>query len=162
MITFFISIVVIVYGSFKSLNLDKKFNECQGDGNSYTGKGESQKLFSQNGDINQTDDQNANEMDDDDDDDDENGLFSKHSCDRDGVDSVQTIDSVQALFIPVVASLSLLFMFFFFDSIQTVFVICTSSNLFYLFASLFLRIFYFMNEIFYCSKFWQLRHFTIY
>ena len=43
--------------------------------------------------------------------------------------SVQTIDSIQALFIPVVASISLLFMFFFFDSIQTAFVICTSGKI---------------------------------
>jgi hypothetical protein len=40
--------------------------------------------------------------------------------------STQNIDSAQALFIPIAASISLLLMFFFFDSIQTAFVICTS------------------------------------
>ena len=42
--------------------------------------------------------------------------------------STQNIDSTQALFIPVAASVSLLLMFFFFDSIQTAFVICTSGK----------------------------------
>ena len=42
--------------------------------------------------------------------------------------STQNIDSAQALFIPIAASISLLLMFFFFDSIQTAFVICTSGN----------------------------------
>lgn len=52
----------------------------------------------------------------------------KSENNNDSYSSVQTIDSIQALTIPVVASFSLLFMFFFFDSIQTAFVICTSGN----------------------------------
>lgn len=58
----------------------------------------------------------------------EENSSSSDDSNRSTDDSVQTIDSIQALFIPVVASISLLFMFFFFDSIQTAFVICTSSN----------------------------------
>uniref|UniRef100_A0A915KE19 Signal peptide peptidase-like 3 n=1 Tax=Romanomermis culicivorax TaxID=13658 RepID=A0A915KE19_ROMCU len=40
--------------------------------------------------------------------------------------AVQTIDSSQALFLPIGASLSLLIMFFFFDSLQTVFALFTA------------------------------------
>ncbi|XP_014677828.1 PREDICTED: signal peptide peptidase-like 3, partial [Priapulus caudatus] len=40
--------------------------------------------------------------------------------------NVQTIDSTQAMFLPVGASVSLLVMFFFFDSMQTVFATCTA------------------------------------
>uniref|UniRef100_A0A3B4UXF2 Signal peptide peptidase 3 n=1 Tax=Seriola dumerili TaxID=41447 RepID=A0A3B4UXF2_SERDU len=40
--------------------------------------------------------------------------------------SIQTIDSTQALFLPIGASVSLLVMFFFFDSVQVVFTICTA------------------------------------
>ncbi|KAG7282584.1 hypothetical protein CRUP_018703 [Coryphaenoides rupestris] len=39
---------------------------------------------------------------------------------------IQTIDSTQALFLPIGASVSLLVMFFFFDSVQVVFTICTA------------------------------------
>ncbi|MEQ2273461.1 Signal peptide peptidase-like 3, partial [Xenotaenia resolanae] len=42
--------------------------------------------------------------------------------------SIQTIDSTQALFLPIGASVSLLVMFFFFDSVQVVFTICTAGN----------------------------------
>ncbi|KAB1255267.1 Signal peptide peptidase-like 3 [Camelus dromedarius] len=41
-------------------------------------------------------------------------------------ESIQTIDSTQALFLPIGASVSLLVMFFFFDSVQVVFTICTA------------------------------------
>ena len=41
---------------------------------------------------------------------------------------IQTIDSTQALFLPIGASVSLLVMFFFFDSVQVVFTICTAGN----------------------------------
>jgi len=80
LLTFLISISVIVYGSFRSLNfeqekLNEKLNEKPGSESSYT---------------------------------------------------VQTLSSHQAIFIPVAASLSLLIMFFFFESIQTVFLLCTA------------------------------------
>nr|XP_023690207.1 signal peptide peptidase-like 3 isoform X3 [Paramormyrops kingsleyae] len=39
---------------------------------------------------------------------------------------IQTIDSTQALFLPIGASVSLLVMFFFFDSVQVVFTVCTA------------------------------------
>ncbi|XP_016057070.1 PREDICTED: signal peptide peptidase-like 3 isoform X2 [Miniopterus natalensis] len=42
------------------------------------------------------------------------------------VSGIQTIDSTQALFLPIGASVSLLVMFFFFDSVQVVFTICTA------------------------------------
>lgn len=41
---------------------------------------------------------------------------------------IQTIDSTQALFLPIGASVSLLVMFFFFDSVQVVFTICTAGE----------------------------------
>ena len=41
---------------------------------------------------------------------------------------IQTIDSTQALFLPIGASVSLLVMFFFFDSVQVVFTICTAGK----------------------------------
>ncbi|XP_038647520.1 signal peptide peptidase-like 3 isoform X2 [Scyliorhinus canicula] len=51
-----------------------------------------------------------------------NGAFSANNANN----SIQTIDSTQALFLPVGASVSLLVMFFFFDSVQVVFTICTA------------------------------------
>lgn len=50
---------------------------------------------------------------------------------------IQTIDSTQALFLPIGASVSLLVMFFFFDSVQVVFTICTAGDLSFL---LFIRL----------------------
>lgn len=41
---------------------------------------------------------------------------------------VQTLDTVQALCLPLGASVSLLVMFFFFDSMQMLFAICTASK----------------------------------
>ena len=41
---------------------------------------------------------------------------------------VQTLDVGQALFMPVGASLSLLIMFLFFDSLQLMFAVCTASR----------------------------------
>lgn len=90
LITFCISISVIIYGSFRSLNIDSNSARAEKS--------------------------NLNEDDLDDEDDDEQYQ-----------QQIQTIDSTQALIIPVAASISLLLMFFFFDSIQTAFLICTSS-----------------------------------
>merc|ERR1712165_465066 len=55
------------------------------------------------------------EADEDDDD--------KNSCNKPGI---QTLDSIQALCLPLGASISLLIMFFFFDSMQMLFAMCTA------------------------------------
>jgi len=39
------------------------------------------------------------------------------------------IETIHAIALPLGASLSLIIMFFFFDSLQTVFIICTASKL---------------------------------
>ena len=41
---------------------------------------------------------------------------------------MQTIDQTQAILLPIGASVSLLVMFFFFDSLQTVFALCTAGG----------------------------------
>ena len=79
--TFFISILLIVYGSFRSLAME--------------------------------DDNNSDEDNED-------------NNDKKGGGSVQTLDSWQALCLPLGASISLLVMFFFFDSMQILFAICTA------------------------------------
>ncbi|XP_078729853.1 signal peptide peptidase-like 3 isoform X1 [Lampetra fluviatilis] len=89
--TFLISILLIVYGSFRSLNMDEP------------GPGEKDK---------------------------EGGGHSPNctgaSSTNNSTQRIQTIDSTQALFLPIGASVSLLVMFFFFDSVQVVFTICTA------------------------------------
>ena len=88
--TFFISILLIVYGSFRSLALEEDKNleaAAAADGS---------------------------------------------AKDKDGKDEVsrstgiQTLDSLQAMCLPLGASISLLVMFFFFDSMQMLFAICTA------------------------------------
>lgn len=44
------------------------------------------------------------------------------------ISDVQTLDTMQALCLPLGASISLLIMFFFFDSMQMLFAICTASK----------------------------------
>ncbi|EQB77399.1 hypothetical protein CB1_000340060 [Camelus ferus] len=85
--TFLISILLIVYGSFRSLNMDFENQDKEKDSNSSSGS------------------------------------FNGNSTNN----SIQTIDSTQALFLPIGASVSLLVMFFFFDSVQVVFTICTAA-----------------------------------
>ncbi|KAF5897667.1 signal peptide peptidase-like 3, partial [Clarias magur] len=85
--TFLISILLIVYGSFRSLNMDCENQDKDKDGNPAASSS-----------FNNTNSNN----------------------------SIQTIDSTQALFLPIGASVSLLVMFFFFDSVQVVFTICTA------------------------------------
>merc|ERR1719356_681348 len=75
--TFFISILLIVYGSFRSLAMEE-------------GKGEE-------GEEKEKKESN-----------------------------VTTLDSLQAMCLPLGASISLLVMFFFFDSMQMLFAICTA------------------------------------
>jgi hypothetical protein len=93
LITFCISISVIIYASFRSLNIDSQ----------PAAESNENKLNLSNREL---EDENDDEQ-----------------------QTVQTIDSCQALAIPVAASVSLLLMFFFFDSIQTAFLICTSSKI---------------------------------
>merc|ERR1719350_2264290 len=76
--TFFISILLIVYGSFRSLAMEE-------------GRGEE-------------------------------GVEEKDRREH----SVTTLDSVQAMCLPLGASVSLLIMFFFFDSMQLLFAVCTA------------------------------------
>ncbi|CAG2246723.1 SPPL3 [Mytilus edulis] len=85
--TFVISILLIVYGSFRSLNMEKENveREREKDKDSFIGN---------------TSAENESNM--------------------------QTIDTCQAAFLPIGASVSLLIMFFFFDSLQMVFAICTA------------------------------------
>lgn len=79
--TFFISILLIVYGSFRSLALEEDSNEKDGKDDKEGSKGAS---------------------------------------------GIQTLDSIQAMCLPLGASISLLVMFFFFDSMQMLFAICTA------------------------------------
>jgi hypothetical protein len=103
LITFCISISVIIYGSFRSLNIDKENSQKSNKNQSQLNNSV---YFNNNNDKS-----NDNFIDP--------NQTTSHQ-------NVQTINTTQALFIPFAASISLLIMFFFFDSIQTVFVICTS------------------------------------
>jgi len=144
LITFCISISVIIYGSFRSLTIDqendsytrqqqqfsKEKRERKQRRRRSTSGGSVKKNLLDAGsseacgsDLGVENEDGVDENDDDDDMDESNvnnqGDLHEHQ-------STQNIDSAQALFIPVAASISLLLMFFFFDSIQTAFVICTS------------------------------------
>lgn len=86
--TFLISILLIVYGSFRSLNLEQ---EAQS------------RLTEKDKDRNVT------------------GIAIPSP-----ENNVQTLDTMQALCLPLGASVSLLVMFFFFDSMQLLFAVCTA------------------------------------
>ncbi|KAF2354376.1 Peptidase A22B signal peptide peptidase [Trinorchestia longiramus] len=88
--TFLISILLIVYGSFRSLNMEQEAREREKEK-------ERHKLM---------------------------GLPSPASSEN----NVQTLDSLQAMCLPLGASVSLLVMFFFFDSMQMLFAVCTASE----------------------------------
>ena len=92
-ITFCISISVIIYGSFKSLNIDTDNELLHNAEQDLANKGEHSKT-------------------------------QQHEQHQ----STQTIDSTHAVIIPIAASVSLLLMFFFFESIQTAFLLCTSGR----------------------------------
>lgn len=81
--TFLISILLIVYGSFRSLNMEQEAREREKERLKI-----SPKEFVEN--------------------------------------KLQTLDTLQALCLPLGASVSLLIMFFFFDSMQMLFAICTA------------------------------------
>lgn len=56
------------------------------------------------------------------------GVTSSSSADSSNGGTVQTLDTMHALCLPLGASISLLVMFFFFDSMQMLFAICTASE----------------------------------
>lgn len=93
--TFLISILLIVYGSFRSLNMEQEAREREKEK-------ERSNLLS--------------------------GLTSTTGSSDCGAAGVQTLDTMHALCLPLGASVSLLIMFFFFDSMQMLFAICTASK----------------------------------
>ena len=95
--TFLISILLIVYGSFRSLNMEQEAREREKE------KERSNLLSGLTGGSTGTGDSAAG-------------------------GSVQTLDTMHALCLPLGASISLLVMFFFFDSMQMLFAICTASK----------------------------------
>ncbi|XP_061911093.1 signal peptide peptidase-like 3 isoform X1 [Entelurus aequoreus] len=111
--TFLISILLIVYGSFRSLNMDCENQEKDKDGNPIT-------TGSFNGNNTNSSECCPQTLDLQDLGDNANLLSGPCAA------GIQTIDSTQALFLPIGASVSLLVMFFFFDSVQVVFTICTA------------------------------------
>lgn len=94
--TYVISILLIVYGSFRSLNLEQENKEKE--------KERRNSCSFTNG----------------------NGSASTASPAIEPDNGMQTIDTCQALFLPIGASFSLLIMFLFFDSLQMVFAVCTA------------------------------------
>ena len=57
----------------------------------------------------------------------EDGESESSSGGKEGKNNgIQTLDSIQAMCLPLGASISLLVMFFFFDSMQMLFAICTA------------------------------------
>lgn len=96
--TFLISILLIVYGSFRSLNMEQEAREREKEkerSNLLTG-------ITSNSNAGGTDGANGGR--------------------------VQTLDTMHALCLPLGASISLLVMFFFFDSMQMLLAICTASE----------------------------------
>ncbi|XP_071504112.1 signal peptide peptidase-like 3 isoform X1 [Diadema antillarum] len=87
--TFLISILLIVYGSFRSLNMDQE---------------EKERLQREEKD----------------------NLSGTTAPIQPAAENVHSIDTTQAMFLPIGASISLLVMFFFFDSMQMVFAVCTA------------------------------------
>ncbi|GAV01909.1 hypothetical protein RvY_12544-2 [Ramazzottius varieornatus] len=88
--TFLISILLIVYGSFRSLNLEQQSALANGEKDGRTDK------------------------------------EKKNSKGNEGSSAQTDVDAFQAMCLPVGASISLLVMFFFFDSMQTMFAACTA------------------------------------
>ncbi|ERL86615.1 hypothetical protein D910_04022 [Dendroctonus ponderosae] len=86
--TFVISMLLIVYGSFRSLNMEQEARE-KSHGATNCLLNPSQTVQPEN--------------------------------------NVQTLDTMHALCLPLGASISLLVMFFFFDSMQMLFAICTAT-----------------------------------
>lgn len=93
--TCLISMLLIVYGSFRSLNMEQEARERQ------EKKRQSDSL--------------------------NNLLTGEPMVDTSG-DKFATLDTMHALCLPLGASVSLLVMFFFFDSMQMLFAVCTASK----------------------------------
>lgn len=108
--TFLISMLLIVYGSFRSLNMEQEAKLKEKEGNECT-HCESNKLHSScSGHLMSSSSCNCH-----------------HNCNYNLANSnVQTLDTMQALCLPLGASVSLLIMFFFFDSMQMLFAVCTA------------------------------------
>eukprot|EP00095_Tigriopus_kingsejongensis_P008917 maker-scaffold279_size225217-snap-gene-1.19 protein:Tk08917 transcript:maker-scaffold279_size225217-snap-gene-1.19-mRNA-1 annotation:"hypothetical protein DAPPUDRAFT_314171" len=102
--TFFISILLIVYGSFRSLALE----EDKEGGKYLPSERARESIDAYFGTISDKDDKTD---------------LSKSPSASSGV---QTLDSLQAMCLPLGASVSLLVMFFFFDSMQMLFASCTA------------------------------------
>ncbi|KAI7694658.1 Signal peptide peptidase-like 3 [Sarcoptes scabiei] len=89
--TFLIPMLLIVYGSFRSLNMEQEARQKEK--------------------VKEKDGQSSS---------------SSSSSSGENNNNVQTLDTIQALCLPLGASISLLVMFFFFDSMQMLFAICTA------------------------------------
>ena len=105
--TFFISILLIVYGSFRYddvLFFNKK--NCSFVNHFFSFKNYRSLALEEDKNLEDTKDK------------DESGKANSSG--------IQTLDSLQAMCLPLGASVSLLVMFFFFDSMQMLFAICTA------------------------------------
>lgn len=110
--TFLISMLLIVYGSFRSLNMEQEAKlKADRDGTATCSCLCSCSSPSKDHCCPSS------------------PLTSPSSCPVHGLGdqgNVQTLDTMQALCLPLGASISLLVMFFFFDSMQMLFAICTA------------------------------------
>lgn len=100
--TFLISMLLIVYGSFRSLNMEQEARERAERDRQHGAHGSLTGLLT--------------------------GTAVPHGHANSADTGVQTLDTMQALCLPLGASVSLLVMFFFFDSMQMLFAICTASE----------------------------------
>ncbi len=100
-----ISISVIIYASFKSLNIDWDNEQIQQNDNESV----SNKDIESKDSVDDIDSQNSKTT----------AVNQQHT---------QDIGTTHALLIPLAASVSLLLMFFFFESIQMIFLLCTSGK----------------------------------
>ncbi|XP_030556187.1 signal peptide peptidase-like 3 isoform X1 [Drosophila novamexicana] len=92
--TCLISMLLIVYGSFRSLNIEQEARERE--------------------------QKKRNES--------MTNLLTGEHVEKDPTDKFATLDTMHALCLPLGASISLLIMFFFFDSMQLLFAVCTASK----------------------------------
>lgn len=114
--TFFISILLIVYGSFRSLNMEQELRERE---RLKQAKEEQSTLLGQSLSSSSVPNSSTSPLLN-------QSPISDANVPNSGASHAQTLDSTQALFLPIGASISLLVMFFFFDSMQLVFAICTA------------------------------------
>ena len=104
--TFLISMLLIVYGSFRSLNMEEEERlKAKESGND---KLEKSMFFFE---------KKSNQF-----------LINNLINFQLPLIDVQTLDTMQALCLPLGASISLLIMFFFFDSLSILFAFCTASK----------------------------------